>query len=162
MRLNRAFTEKQPAAIARRLSRGMAVVALGLALATTGCTKRVDVRGNKPDPDMLRTLVEDKLTREEVTQILGTPSTVALFTNETWLYISQTTEAIAFLEPEVVEQTVVVVQFSDSGEVASVDTLGVEDGRLVSLSEKTTPTLGNELGAIQQMIGNIGRFNVDQ
>ena len=162
MRLNRAHRETQPGRVAgRRLPRTLGAVALSLIVATTGCTTRVDVRGNKPDADVLQTILEDKYSRDQVTQVLGTPSTVALFTNETWLYISQTTETLAFLEPEVIDQTVVVVQFSDAGEVSSVDTLGVEDGRLVQLSNKTTPTLGNELSAIQQMLGNIGRFNTE-
>lgn len=129
-------------------------------LLVSACTGRVNVRGNKPDPDLLTEIQEQQYSRAEVEQLIGTPSTVAAFSNETWLYISKTTEAWAFLEPEIIEQTVVVVQFNDD-QVASIDTLGVEDGRIVALNENTTPTLGNDLSAIEQLLNNVGRFNKD-
>jgi len=129
------------------------------ALLVGACTGRVNVRGNKPDPDILAEIKEQQYSRAEVEQLIGTPSTVAVFSSETWLYISKTTETWAFLDPEVVEQTVVVVQFNDNDQVASIDTLGVEDGRIVTLNENRTPTLGNDLSAIEQLLNNVGRFN---
>ena len=128
-------------------------------LLVSACTGRVNIRGNKPDPDVLTEIVEQKYSRAEVEQLIGTPSTVAVFSGEAWLYISKTTEAWAFLDPEIVEQTIVVVRFDDNDQVAHVDTLDVEDGRIVALNENTTPTLGNDFSAIEQLLNNVGRFN---
>lgn len=173
-RFNRAAPEKQAgepvARVAsrsfqnnRKVCRFPVVNALALAavLVTAACEGRVDVRGNKPDPDILAELESNQASRAEVEQLLGTPSTTAMFTNETWLYISKTTNTFAFFDPEIVEQTVVVIQFSDADQIASVDRLGVEDGRIVQLNENRTPTLGNEFSAIEQLLNNIGRFNKD-
>jgi hypothetical protein len=38
---------------------------------------------------------------------------------------------------------------------------GVEDGRIVEPVERTTPTYGQELTVMQQLLGNFGRFNTD-
>ena len=36
---------------------------------------------------------------------------------------------------------------------------GQEDGRTIAYVDRTTPTEGNELTLIQQLLGNLGRFN---
>jgi len=136
-----------------------AVLVAGLALGVNGCTPRVDVRGNLPDPELLEEIRAGGFGRDDVAQLLGSPSTTAMFENETWFYVSQKTQTVAFLEPEVVEQTVVVVQFENTGEVKSVDQLDLEDGRIVTPTEKVTPTLGNDLTILEQALGNLGRFN---
>lgn len=136
-----------------------AMVAAILLLGVTACMGRINTHGNKPDPDFLAEILEEKYSKAEVEKLIGTPSTVAMFSNETWLYISNKVETFIFLEPEIMEQTVVAIRFSEADEVASIDTLGVEDGRLVYLNENATPTLGNEFSALEQMINNIGRFS---
>lgn len=152
-------SRKHPKRPARFVAHFFVSGLLAISLTLSACTGRVNVRGNKPDPDILSEIIEEKYSRAEVEQLIGTPSSVAVFSNETWLYISKTTETWAFLEPEVLEQTVVVIQFDDNDQVASVDTLGIEDGRIVSLNENATPTLGNDLSAIEQLLNNMGRFN---
>jgi len=140
----------------------MALSAALLISATAACAPRVDVRGNLPDPDLLEEVKGGGYGREDVVQLLGSPSTTAMFENETWFYVSQRTETVAFLEPEIVEQTVVILQFGDGGSVKSVDTVSLEDGKIVTPTDRVTPTLGNDLTVLEQMIGNIGRFNTDE
>ncbi len=123
------------------------------------CESRIETRGNLPDPDLLVTIQSSEHTRDQVVQILGSPSTTAMFENETWFYISERRETFAFFEPEVTERKVVIVQFDDSGILKTVAELGLENGRLVTPVDRETPTLGNDLNAIEQMLGNIGKFN---
>jgi len=51
-----------------------------------------------------------------------------------------------------------VISFDKDGKVVKVDTLGLEQGRSINPIERTTPTHGNKLTVIEQMIGNLGRF----
>lgn len=125
----------------------------------TACESRVEARGNLPDPDLLETIQSSEHSREQVVQLLGTPSTTAMFENETWFYISERRETFAFFEPEVKERKIVIVQFDPAGLLKTVAEIGLEDGRIVTPVDRETPTLGNDLNAIEQMLGNIGKFN---
>lgn len=123
------------------------------------CESRIESRGNLPDPDLLETIQASEHSRDQVAQILGTPSTTAMFENETWFYISEKRETFAFFEPEIKERKIVIVQFDPTGLLTTVAEVGLEDGRIVIPVDRETPTLGNDLNAIEQMLGNIGKFN---
>lgn len=126
--------------------------------AVGGCAPRLDTHGNIPDPDRLAAVTRGVHTRADVQQVLGSPSSVALFDGETWYYIGNRTETTAFLAPDVLERQVVAVHFNRAGVVDSIETLGLEQGQDVNLVERETPTSGNELTFIQQIVGNVGRF----
>ena len=130
-----------------------------LAFAVVGCTPRFDTRGNLPDPELLAEVKPGQHSRDEVADILGSPSSIAAFDDTTWYYISKRTQTFAFFAPEVDDQQVVVVNFDDKGVVSQVKMLGLEDGQVVNLVDRETPTAGNEVTFFQQIFGNIGRFN---
>lgn len=123
-----------------------------------GCSPRVDQRGNLPDPDAVLQVQPGIHDRTQVAEILGSPSTIGTFDDQTWYYISKRTETLAFLEPDVVDQEVLVVKFDDTGVVSDMRVYGLEDGRLVEPVGRETPTSGNELTVLQQLLGNLGRF----
>ena len=88
----------------------------------------------------------------------GTPSAVSTFDNEAWYYVGSRTSRFAFLEPEILERTVLVIRFDKDGIVRQVERLSKEDGRDVQVVERKTPTRGRELTILEQLIGNVGRF----
>ncbi len=140
----------------RKLSHLGAIIGLCL---LGGCLARVEVRGNLPDPSLLEEMKQKNATQNEVVQILGSPSSVAMFENETWFYISERTETVAFFEPEIMERQVVILVFDDGGALQNVEIRDMTSGEDVPLVERTTPTLGIENSIIEQLIGNMGRFN---
>jgi outer membrane protein assembly factor BamE (lipoprotein component of BamABCDE complex) len=140
-----------------RLSRRLGVLALVLA----GCAPTIDQRGNLPDEAKLATIKPGETTKETVTQVLGTPSSVSTFNDKTWYYISRRTEQTAFFSPEVIDQQVVSVGFDDGGVVRDIERHGLADGRPIEPSPRVTPSAGRELGLFEQLIGNLGRFNGD-
>lgn len=123
-----------------------------------GCATMVDVRGNVPDEDRLAQL-KPGLTKENVQQILGTPSSVGTFDDNTWYYISKKTEQWAFKAPKTLDQQVVAVDFDQGGRLRDVRRHGLEEAMAVDPVDRTTPTPGKELGFFEQLFGNIGRFN---
>ena len=139
------------------LSRACAWGAVVLVL--TACAPRVETSGNLPDPERLAEISNGGLSRAEVAEILGSPSSVAVLEGETWYYISKRTETLAFFKPKVSDQQVVVIRFDEKGMVSQVQTLGLEQARTIKPSERETPTAGNELTLFDQLIGNLGRFN---
>ena len=134
------------------------MAAVLVAGALTACSPRITTHGHVPDPEALARIQPGVYNELEVAQFLGTPSTTVLFGEPTWLYITERTEAIAFLEPDVVDQRVVAIAFNDTGVVSQVDEYVLADGILVDPVTRTTPTYGKELGLLEQLLGNIGRF----
>ncbi len=122
------------------------------------CSPTVAMRGNLVEDRRLAQVEVGRSTAAEVMETLGTPSTVATFDPTTWYYIGQRTEQTAFFQPEVVERRVVVVRFDDNGVLQEMQELGVEDARDIELVDRQTPTLGREMGFLEQMVGNLGRF----
>lgn len=145
--------------ISPRKSSRLLVAAALFALAGAGCTARVDQRGYVPDPEDIARVKPGVQGREEVREILGTPSSMSAFTDARWYYISKKTSTWAFMTPEVLEQNVTVVDFDDGGLVKDLRYLTLQDGLLVDPVTRKTPAPGRELTFMEQLIGNLGKFN---
>jgi outer membrane protein assembly factor BamE (lipoprotein component of BamABCDE complex) len=141
----------------RSLLRSVSLLAILSAMAA--CAPMVDTRGNLPPTDVIATIQPGVTTRAQVTQLLGSPSTMGTFNERTWYYIGRKTETLAFLAPEVTDQQVLVVKFDDSGVVQNLEKRGLEIAQEVSMNANETPTAGHSLGFWEQLFGNIGRFS---
>lgn len=135
------------------------VLAAALAGAISACTPTVDLRGNEPSQQTLEQIVPGRVTRSDVLALLGTPSSTSIFGEERWFYIGGKTESFAFFKPEEVDRQVVVIDFDRSGKVKEVKKLGLKDGRNVDIATEETPTTGKDLTVLEQLLGNVGRFN---
>ena len=135
-------------------------VAAGLlaGLLAASCTPTIDNRGYVPDPQALERVRPGGQTRGDVADILGTPSSVTPFADDTWIYIQRKTSTVAFFEPRVLEQNVVVVAFDDAELVSDVRRYTLEDGKLIDPVSRKTPAPGKELTFLEQLVGNVGRF----
>ncbi len=143
-----------------RMKRHLTWLAGGLAITlATACSPTVDLRGHLPSAEQLERLAPGLQSRNDVIEILGSPSMVATFGDETWFYVGEKTERIAFLEPTVLERTVIALRFDQNGRLTAVDRLGLKDGKVIEPVDRITPTAGKELTFLEQLIGNLGRFN---
>ena len=143
----------------RGFAAGRAVLA-GLALtALVACETVIDVRGHVPDEDSLSKIQVGLQKKSDVADLLGTPSSTAPFGDETWLYISRKTSTTAFFAPKILEQHVVAIVFDGTGTVADIRRLDMADGKVVRHVARVTPSPGKELSFLEQLIGNVGRFN---
>lgn len=137
-----------------------ALMAAGL-LTVSGCAPDIHVRGNVVDPDRLALLQPGTHTREAVRDILGLPTTYGPFDDETWYYISQIDTLPVLSRPRVLERNIVAVTFDERGRLASVAQFALEDGQDITPVARVTPTPGREFTLLQQLIGNLGRFETD-
>jgi outer membrane protein assembly factor BamE (lipoprotein component of BamABCDE complex) len=133
--------------------------ALLASLALLGCIPQVSNHGYRLDEAALAQVEPGRTSRDEVLQLLGSPSAVTTFDGSVWYYVGQRTERMSFYQEEVVNQDVVAIAFDDAGTVSQVDRHGLDQAHEVSLVERETPTAGSELTVFEQFIGNIGRFN---
>ena len=143
-----------------RNPRLMAAIAAMLgAISVAACVPTLDQRGHLPEPDKVSQIHPGTTTRDQVVKLLGTPSSTGVFNDKSWYYISRKTKQVAFFDPDVLDQQVYVVNFTDQGVVRSVDHKDLKDGRDIAMAPGATPAPGRELSFIEQVLGNIGRFN---
>lgn len=144
---------------ARSINRLLRTAGVSLVLAAAACSPTIENRGYVPDTEALDRVKPGGQTRNDVAELLGTPSSVTPFSDDTWIYIQRKTSTLAFFEPRVLEQNVVVVDFDDTGLVRDVRRYTLEDGKLIDPVTRKTPAPGKELSFLEQLVGNVGKFN---
>jgi len=140
----------------RSAASGAAGLILALGVAISGCSPIVNVRGYVPQPNTVEQLEIGKQNKEQVYDLLGSPSTRATFDEDTWYYISSRTERRGFFEEKTVARSILAVKFDGEERVSEIANYGLEDGQVVNFVGRTTPTRGKELTFLEQMFGNIG------
>ena len=141
---------------------GPLVGMLALCLSMTACSWILpppQTRGNKVDPDQLKELVPGTSTKADVTSLIGSPTQKATFDENSWLYITEVTRPRVGRTLGVLDQDVVVLTFDDRGVLTGVKKYTQDDAIPVSVASRTTPSPGTEASFMQQLIGNIGRYN---
>ena len=80
-------------------------------LAIAGCSPAVNHHGRLPDDIDISEIKPNLHNQEDVIRIVGSPSTVAAFDNNTWYYFTSTTETISFFRPDVTEKKLIAIKF---------------------------------------------------
>ncbi len=145
-------------------ARGRSVPAIVLAacLFLGGCGWLMpppQVRGNRIDPEQLAELVPGTSSRADVTALIGSPTARATFDDNTWLYVTELTQPRIGATLAVLDQQVVVLTFNDRGILNDIRHVSKDDGAPFVMVSRTTPSPGTEASFLQQLFGNIGRFN---
>jgi len=137
-------------------------VGLMLACAAAGlsaCGNSVQLRGNTPDPEDIAQIQPGVQSRQDVIDLLGSPSTVSTFEDTRWYYIGQKTHQVAFMKPEVLDRQVLEIIFDRTGVVEATRTYNMADAQDIDPVDRETPTEGRDLTLLQQLFGNIGKFS---
>ena len=135
---------------------------LPLLVLIAGCSvvaAPIALRGNRIDPDVLKELIPGTSSRADATALLGSPSAKATFDDNTWIYISETVRTRVGRTPGVIEQDVTVLSFDQAGVLRGVKKLDQDASVPVSVVSRTTPSPGSEASFLQQLLGNVGKFN---
>lgn len=140
----------------RKINAPLLLAAGLLGFGLVGCTPIVATRGNMVEPERLAKVQPGVTTREQVQYTLGTPTATGTLDPNTWYYIGRRTEQTAFFAPDLAEQRIYRVRFDDAGMVSAVDQLGNEQARLIDPEENTTPTMGRDVGILEQVLGTLG------
>ncbi len=130
-----------------------------MALLAVACAQPVS-RGHIHEPEAIAA-IKPGITRDDVLQKLGSPSSESSFGLVTWYYISSVKEVRSISAPKVVEQNVTEVAFDSAGIVSNVKNYTLADGKKIDTVGRITPTEGQQLGFFEQIMGNLGRFNKD-
>lgn len=135
-----------------------------LGLGVAGCTslgldQEVQPKGYILDEDALLS-IKNGTDVQTVLKVMGTPSTVSTVGNQTFYYISQTTQQrFKFLNPTISEQRVAAIYFNKNFKVERVANYGLQDGVVFDFISRTTPTGGNEQSFVRNLMRGLGTFN---
>lgn len=122
------------------------------------CTPTQSTRGNLVEDFRMEDITVGISTQTNVLKSLGSPTTKATFDDDVWYYIGQKMKKKGIFDDEVVEERVIVVAFDDKGIVQKME--DVDANRLeVPKSRDKTYTGGNDVSIVEQLLGNVGRFN---
>ncbi len=128
-------------------------------LSLAACAPTVAERGNMLEDHQLTAITAGKDTRSDVLRVFGSPTTQAPFDENMWYYIGQETQKRGILDPDITKERVVAVKFAADGTVDYVRELP-RDARVdVPIERTKTTTKGNDYTFMQQLLGNLGRFN---
>ncbi len=117
------------------------------------------VRGNRVEADTLKELTPGTSTRADATALLGSPTAKATFDDNQWIYIGSLTRPEIGRTQGVLSQDVVVLTFNAQGVLKDVKRLNQDDSLPVDVVARATPSPGSEASWLQQLLGNVGRFN---
>ena len=145
----------------KHMRKSLALIAIfaGALAISTACSPRSTNRGHIPPASQLEKLKVGKHSKSYVQNILGSPSTIGTFDKEVWYYIGRRIEQWAFFRESTIEQKVIAIYFYNQGKIEYIQRYSKQDGREIEMVGRKTPTSGRELSVIEQIIGNLGRFN---
>jgi outer membrane protein assembly factor BamE (lipoprotein component of BamABCDE complex) len=147
-----------------RIARQM-LVALGILTLLGGCSAigvfraPETLHGNRVDEYRLAELVPGTSTQADVTALIGSPTAKASFDPNTWLYVSEVTRTRIAQTPGVTSQAVVALSFDDKGVLRGINKLDTADALPATIVARATPAPGTSASFLQQLFGNVGRFN---
>ncbi len=134
---------------------------LSILLIGAACAPRQDYRGITIEQEKLDLIKVGETSEGQVNALLGSPSTISTFPDwgTVYYYISSETETVAFLAPELIDQQVLAIAFDKESRVKEIKRYGLKDGKQIAFVDRETPTRGKEMTVLEQLFGNLGRFN---
>jgi len=138
-----------------------AVIGLWLAGPLSGCAPVIESHGYAPDEALLADVAVGQDTRGSVRRKIGRPGTTGLLGDQGWYYVSTKIEKYTYHEPKVIDRRVVAIEFDNNEVVSSINSYGLENGRVIDLQTRTTPTHGRQLTILQQLLGNLGKIGAE-
>lgn len=132
----------------------MATVAAMVLLA--GCAQTRQHKGLVIDERVASAIQPGVDNKDSVEKALGRPTFTGQFSPNDWYYVSRDVSQVAFRNPRVKKQTVMIIRFDAKGNVASVQRTGKELVMNLSPTHRSTPTLGRKRSFFEELFGNIG------
>ena len=125
----------------------------------TACTPIVETRGHMLSESKRAKIQPIISARADVSQEWGPPSAASILDPNTWYYVGETTEQTALFAPEVTKRSLIRVRFDDNDIVTDITEIDPALAQDIKPIARKTATAGKEFTALQQFIGNLGKFN---
>lgn len=137
----------------------LALAAMGAAL--LACAPVVDNRGYVFDDTLVSQLKKQSMTLQQATGLLGSPSTRSSINGEALYYIHSVVVTESYRAPVETDRKVMALYFNADNVLKDYAVYGLREGLIVPIVPRTTQSQGRELSFIEQIFGNLGRFDGD-
>ena len=127
-----------------------------VALILCGCAQTREHKGVVLDSQLVTGIQPGVDNKDSVEKTLGRPSFTGQFTPNDWYYVSRDVSQVAFRNPHIRAQTVLLVRFDQKGNVASVQRTGKELVMNVKPNGNQTAVLGRKRSFFEELFSNIG------
>ena len=132
---------------------------LSISLFATACSNDTFVNhtGNMPSEDKIGMIFKGQ-KKQDVLEILGSPSNVVSLDKDTWIYMSSEIKQVAFMAPKEIDRDVLVVKFNQEGQVTSIDKMDKQNGAQLKVASDQTPNQEQEQGFFRKYFGGVGQY----
>ena len=133
-------------------------LAVILCVYLTACVSQIEATGYTFDEEELVKVIPGETTKSGVFRLLGSPSFLSSLDSEIWYYTAGEYKRKAFFTPKLTKQRVVAFVFNGDvvDEIRHYDEHNAQD---IAINSEKTVTEGHDLSLVNQLLGNIGRFN---
>lgn len=128
------------------------------ALLLTACTGTQTTHGNFITTKQVAQLTPNDMTKDDVLAVLGSPSSHGTMNANRWYYITELQHTKPFEPNLLVSRTLLVLDFDENGTLVNVAQKDQTNAKDVAMDETTTPTQGQALGVVDQIIQNVQTF----
>lgn len=134
-------------------------LALALAGAISACSPIYRNHGYAPTEGELSLLTVGVDTRESVAAAVGRPTAGGVVGDAGFYYVESRYRLLGPLAPEEIDREVLAISFRPDGTLGNIERFGLEEGRVVALSRRTTDLIFADTTFVRQILGNIGRID---
>ena len=134
------------------------IISVLFLLIIAGC-QSIDVRGQFVSDSAIEQINIKKPDKEELMNMIGTPTYVPDYSSGTWYYIQRSLVCRTCFDPKVIEQRIVKITFAVNKRVSQAILLKNAQNEAIVANSAFTKTHGTEQSGIQKFVKNIGRFN---
>ncbi|NRA73254.1 MAG: outer membrane protein assembly factor BamE [Rickettsiales bacterium] len=121
---------------------------------------RQEHHGKELTNEVLVKLRTKKSTKEDVLEILGTPSSISAFNDDIWYYISLKKKGVSVLKPKITEQIVIELKFKNNL-LMQVKKYNADQVPSFKFNKQKTKVEGSDPSALKDFVRNLGRYNKD-
>ena len=117
----------------------------------------VSHNGNMPSEERIAR-VEKGDSKDDVLHLLGVPSAVMSFDENTWIYMSSDVRKIAFLKPVELDRDILTIKFNEEGNVSSIMRYSKDEGKDIEISKDATEFDESSRGFFKEYFGGVGAY----
>lgn len=135
----------------------MFLLSLGFWVAACNSDTFICRTGNMPSEEKIAMVFKGQ-SKNDVMELLGSPSTVGSLNKDTWIYMSSEIKQVAFMAPKEIDREILVIKFDPSGTVSEINKLDKNHGEQVAVVEEQTPNQEQEQGFFRKYFGGVGQY----
>ena len=139
------------------------IMTITLAIALSACTSItepvIEAHGYSPHKDDINNIKVNLTTKQNIVEEYGEPLIKGVYDDSYWYYISYQTKQYGFGKRKYIKINIAEIKFNQNT-VSFVKLYDKSNLNEIKFSKDITNTSGKKLSAIEQIIGNIGRFRI--